>query len=161
MTAANTLYSRHWRPVALILCLAASITGRAAEDPRTLILGNWMTSDKSGIIHITALPDGTYEGRIAGGNQPGRRDDKNPDKSLRNRDLLDQVLLRGLRYDGDGKWSGGTIYDPNSGRSYHCNAELLSVGELKLHGFLGFPLLGRNELWKRYLGTNMLLPPAR
>ncbi len=149
------------RPIALLLCLAASVAGRAAEDPRALILGNWMTSDKSGIIQIAALPDGSYEGRIVGGNQPERRDTKNPDAALRDRELLDLVVLSGLHYDGNGKWSGGTIYDPNSGRSYHCSAELRSVQELKLHGYVGISLLGRNELWTRYLGTEMRLPPPR
>jgi uncharacterized protein (DUF2147 family) len=145
---------------ALCVWLAVSIA-HSDDALQTRILGNWMTSDKSGIIQIVALPDGTYEGRIVGGNQPNRRDAKNPDQALRERMLLDQILLRGLRYDGNGKWSGGTIYDPNSGHTYKCTAELVAPDALKLRGFLGFSLLGRNEFWTRYLGTNLNLPPAR
>jgi hypothetical protein len=59
--------------------------GGPADDPRSRILGNWLTADGSGIIRISVAADGSYEGRIVGGNQPGRRDARNPDASLRNR----------------------------------------------------------------------------
>jgi len=144
----------------VLLLPLATIAQAAATDPKQLILGNWLTADGGGIIHISLAADGSYEGRIAGGNQPGRLDTRNPDESLRGRSLLGAVLLRDLHYDGQGKWSGGRIYDPNNGHTYHCNAELVAPNELKLRGYLGFSLIGRNEMWTRYTGTRLDLPPV-
>jgi uncharacterized protein (DUF2147 family) len=71
------------------------------------------------------------------------------------------VILDDLRYAGDGKWTAGRIYDPNSGHSYHCSVELEGNDRLKLHGYIGIPLLGRNETWTRYLGNRMDLSQKR
>jgi uncharacterized protein (DUF2147 family) len=144
----------------LIALLPLATSAQAAADPRQLIVGNWLTADRGGIIQISLAPDGSYVGRIAGGNQPGRLDTRNPEESLRGRSLLGAILLRDLHYDGEGKWSGGLIYDPNNGHTYHCNAQLVTPNELKLRGYLGFSLIGRNELWTRYTGTRLELPPA-
>jgi uncharacterized protein (DUF2147 family) len=58
-------------------------------------------------------------------------------------------ILWNLQKDGDG-WSGGTILDPATGRTYKC---LLSVEDggmkLKVRGFIGFSLLGRTQYWLR------------
>jgi uncharacterized protein (DUF2147 family) len=58
-------------------------------------------------------------------------------------------ILWDLQKDGDG-WSGGTILDPESGKTYKC---LLSVEDggtkLKVRGFIGLSLLGRTQYWLR------------
>jgi len=74
--------------------------------------------------------------------------------------LLGQTILRGMSYEGGGKWSGGTIYDPDSGRTYKCHLERLDQDRLQVRGYIGFALLGRSQLWTRYLGSSMTLPPV-
>ncbi len=145
-----------------VLALSASIALAAlASDGREAgILGNWLTEPKDGIIQISLAAPSVYEGRIVGGNHPGRVDALNPDPAKRNQSLRGQVILRDLRYGGDGKWSGGTIYDPNNGHTYKCVIELISPDILKLRGYIGIPLLGREQTWTRYKGTSMELPPA-
>ena len=78
----------------------------ANDAQQSLILGNWLSEAKDGIIQISLASDANYEGRIVGGNHPGRTDDKNPDPAERSKPLRGRVILRDLRYDGEGKWSG-------------------------------------------------------
>jgi uncharacterized protein (DUF2147 family) len=152
----------------LALALAPAAAASAAEapaaaagdDPAAQILGNWLTEPRDGIIQISRAADGSYQGRIVGGNDPQRLDQHNPDQARRTQPLLGQTILQGMRYDGGGKWSGGTIYDPDSGRTYKCHLERLDQERLQVRGYIGFALLGRSQLWTRYLGSSMTLPPV-
>jgi uncharacterized protein (DUF2147 family) len=121
-------------------------------------IGRWLTDPPDGLIEISLAPDGTYQGKIVGGDSPNRTDLKNPDPAKRSAQLLGQRILRDLKYDGAGHWSGGNIYDPDSGHSYSCYLELLAPNKLKVRGYMGFSLLGRTQIWTRYTGTSPLLP---
>jgi uncharacterized protein (DUF2147 family) len=132
----------------------------AADVPAAQILGNWLTEPRDGIIEISLASDGSYQGSIVGGNDPQRLDQHNPDPARRGQTLLGQIILKGMRYDGEGKWSAGTIYDPDSGRTYQCRLQRLDAERLQVRGFLGISLLGRSQLWTRYLGSSMTLPAA-
>ena len=149
------------RLAAFLFLLAIAQGVAAIDDQQAPVVGHWLTETMDGIIEILPVADGKYEGRIVGGNNPQRADVKNPDPALRSRLLRGQVILRDLRHAGDGKWSGGTIYDPDSGRTYKCVVTLVAPDRLKVRGFIGFSLLGRSQVWTRYLGTSMDLPPAR
>ncbi|MGC3982146.1 MAG: DUF2147 domain-containing protein [Steroidobacteraceae bacterium] len=141
---------------AMMLLISGSVL--AADDAQTKVLGNWLTEPKDGIIQITQAGDGSLQGRIVGGNEPGKLDSNNPDPAKRNQVLRGQVIMSGLKYDGDGKWSGGSIYDPKGGSTYKCKLELRADGSLKVRGFIGFALLGKTQVWSRYTGTSMDLP---
>jgi uncharacterized protein (DUF2147 family) len=146
-----------------ILLLALSLAVPAAgssDDQATLILGNWLTEPRDGIIEISIAGDGTYQGKVVGGNSPQRQDQHNPDPARRAQLLLGQTIFQGMKYDGEGKWSGGTIYDPDSGRIYKCRLERLDAQRLQVRGFIGFALLGRSQVWTRYRGSSMTLPAA-
>lgn len=132
--------------------------GAQADDLQAKVLGNWLTEPKDGIIQITQLSDGTVQGRIVGGNEPGKLDSNNPDPAKRNQVLRGQVIMSGLQYDSQGKWSGGSIYDPKGGSTYRCKIELQADGSLKVRGFIGFALLGKTQTWTRYSGSSMDLP---
>ena len=143
-----------------VLLAAIALGAMADDDKQSRILGNWLTESKDGIIQISHAAGGAYEGRIVGGNQPGRLDAKNPDAALRSTALRGSVILRNLRYDGDGKWSGGAIYEPDTGRTYKCLVALSASDSLKVHGYIGISLLGKSQIWTRYLATSMDLPAA-
>jgi len=136
-------------------------TGAVAADARQAqAAGNWLTEPHDGIIQVTVAADGRMEGRIVGGNHPGLTDEKNSDPARRKLVLRGQVILRDMKYDGDGHWSGGTIYDPKKGREFKCNVALLESGALKVRGYMGISLFGISQTWTRYTGTSMDLPPA-
>lgn len=112
------------------------------------IEGQWLTEDKSGVIEITQV-EGVFQGKVVGGEKKGDGlDAKNPDPALRSRELMGLVILKNLKKDGD-EFTGGEVYDPNSGHTYKAKARLLEDGRLKLRGFIGISLFGRNELWTR------------
>jgi uncharacterized protein (DUF2147 family) len=142
---------------ALALPLARAAGG--ADGHAAQIVGDWLTEQHDGIIQISIADDGSYQGRIVGGNDPQRLDQHNPDETKRSHTLLGQTIFQGMKYDGDGKWSGGTIYDPDSGRSYKCRLEQLDQDRLQVHGFIGFALLGRSQVWTRFRGSSITLPP--
>jgi uncharacterized protein (DUF2147 family) len=143
----------------LLLALAVATAG-AGDDPAAQLLGHWLTEPRDGIIQISIAADGSYQGTIVGGNNPQRQDQHNPDTARRSQLLLGQIIVQGMKSDGEGRWSGGTIYDPDSGRTYKCRLELLDPDRLQVRGFIGFALLGRSQVWTRYRGSSMTLPPA-
>ncbi len=145
--------------LAALLALGLAAAVPAGDERPAQVFGNWLTEGRDGIIQISLAADGSYQGRIVGGDEPGRRNERDPDPSRRALTLRGLIIMRGLKYDGDGTWSGGTIYDPDSGRTYHCNLELLDNDRLRVRGYIGFSLLGRSQVWTRYLGQSMDLPP--
>ncbi|HEX9139056.1 MAG TPA: DUF2147 domain-containing protein, partial [Steroidobacteraceae bacterium] len=126
-------YKLNSATVALALgLLAFARSGLAADDMASRVLGNWLTEPKTGIIQITQRPDGKYDGRIVGGTTPTKVDQKNPDPARRALLLKGQLILHDMGYDGQGAWSGGTIYDPDSGHTYKALLQLNADGTLKV-----------------------------
>ncbi len=125
------------------------------SDPSQAVLGNWLVQSHDGIIQISRAPDGTYQGRIVGGINLNRLDSRNPDPAKRQNTLKGTVIITRLKYAGDDHWSGGTIYDPSSGKHYQCNLQLLYEDVLKVRGFRGIGLFGGSQIWSRYYATQM------
>jgi uncharacterized protein (DUF2147 family) len=149
--------------LAVALCAAAGLARTVAADAapasaaEPALVGRWLTEPRDGIIEITRAADGSYQGQIIGGSTPGRVDEHNPDPSRRQQGLLGRVILAGMHAEGEGSgvWSGGTIYEPDSGRAYRCRLELIDRDHLKVRGFIGFALLGRSQTWTRYTGSTL------
>ena len=59
------------------------------------------------------------------------------------------TILHGLRGIG-GEYEGGTILDPDEGRSYRCSVRLLEDGrKLEVRGYVGISFFGRTQTWMR------------
>lgn len=148
----------------LLLCalaLSSAHAARAAGDAQAdQIIGRWLTEPRDGIIEITRGAQGTYQGQIIGGNAPRRVDEHNPDPARRQMLLKGQVILKDMHADGEGGLVGGTIYDPDSGRTYRCHIEPLGADRLKVRGFIGISLLGRSQVWTRFTGASLDLSPG-
>lgn len=66
-----------------------------------------------------------------------------------NKPIVGLVIMKGLKKDGD-EYSGGTIMDPNNGKTYKCKIEVIEGGaKLKVRGYIGVSLAGRNQFWQR------------
>ena len=76
-----------------------------------------------------------------------RKDIKNPTKDLQSRDVLGLELLTKFSYN-DGTYSGGEIYDPETGKTYSCKMTL-EGDKLKVRGYVGISLFGRTEYFER------------
>ena len=129
------------------LLLARPVSASPAD-----IEGTWLSGDGDGLIQIRF--DGIeITARIQGSRNvdPERptTDVRNPDPQLRDRPLIGLDIFASFTYDGDNRWSGGFIYDPNSGKTYRGKLRLLDPNTLEVRGFIGFSLIGRSETWVR------------
>ena len=162
LTTSDSIGRRRLLQLMLLASLGLQLAPKASatDDQAAQILGNWLTEPRDGIIEISVASDGSYQGKIVGGNDPHRLDQHNPDPARRSLTLLGQTILQGMKYNGQGEWSAGSIYDPDSGRTYKCRLARLDKDRLQVRGFIGISLLGRSQVWTRYLGSSMTLPMA-
>lgn len=140
-------------PLLRFCSIFLSLIALSAWAGQSDVAGRWLSGDGEGWIEIQVVGDSLI-GIIAGSptirkGDPPRYDDLNPDPSLRDRPLDGMTIMSGLRYDGDGRWSGGTIYDPNSGKTYKCTLTQIDANTVKLRGYIGISLFGRSDTWTR------------
>jgi len=136
----------------LILLVIPIVSPSLAELPDAAIDGVWLSGDGDGWIEVTRDGEDLLGSVLGSPNDDptrARTDVNNPEPSLRNRPLLGLNIFSGFSYDGGGRWSGGTIYDPNSGKTYKCIVTLLDAETLSVRGYIGIALIGRTETWTR------------
>ena len=76
-------------------------------------------------------------------------DTSNPDPALRSRPILGMDLIAGFTPKGEGKWRGGTIYDPRDRKTYKCAMTLKPDGTLEVRGYVGLAVFGKTVVWTR------------
>jgi uncharacterized protein (DUF2147 family) len=125
------------------------------------ILGLWSTAGNNSRVEIFKCGN-NYCGKLAELKNPNYpADDKggmagqpkvdrlNPDPNLKTRPLLGLRMLEGFGYSGGNVWKGGTIYDPDNGKTYKCKMTLTDPKRLEVRGFIGISWLGRTVIWTR------------
>lgn len=71
------------------------------------------------------------------------------DGARKDKPIEGMVIMWGVRQDGDA-WDGGKILDPKNGKTYKVKLSMLDGGrKLDVHGYIGFALLGRSQVWER------------
>jgi uncharacterized protein (DUF2147 family) len=71
----------------------------------------------------------------------------NPDPSLRTRPVVGLQLIGDFKAERPGRWTGGRIYDPQTGRSYASKISLNPDGTLKVEGCVA--VVCQAQTWKR------------
>jgi uncharacterized protein (DUF2147 family) len=145
----------------LVLVVASVFALPVIADSGDGVLGQWMTADGKARIEIVRN-DQTYEGRIVWLKEPmypaddgkgmagqPKVDRENPDKTLKTRPIIGLLLVQGFKYVGGNVWEDGSIYDPESGKTYSCTMTLKMDGTLKVRGYVGISWFGRTEIWTR------------
>lgn len=136
--------------ILLTICFIISMMRVNAQSDR--IIGVWLTSNKEAKIEIYQK-ESHYFGKMIwltpDVDEKGKplTDTENPDPAKRNRKLEGLEIISGLAY-ADGKWKG-TIYDPESGKTYKSQIKLVNENTLELTGYVGLPMFGITETWKR------------
>ena len=131
----------------LLFVIWSALTATAQTNPNA-ITGLWMSPKKDTKIEIYQR-SGKFYGKIIWGSGTEIKDLKNPDKSLRDRDLVGLDILTDFVFDGKDTWQSGTIYDPREGKTYSCKMSLKGQNSLNIRGFVGISLFGRTETWDR------------
>ena len=120
-------------------------------------VGRWTTVDdvsgKAKSVVVIWEQDGKLFGRIQKLVNPDPQD-PNPrcvdcSGELKGKPVIGLRIMWDLQKDGDG-WSGGTILDPQTGKTYKCLVSVEDGGnKLKVRGFIGISLMGRTQYWLR------------
>ncbi|MBP2279793.1 uncharacterized protein (DUF2147 family) [Psychrobacter sp. PL15] len=105
-----------------------------AADP--LANTTWQTFDEGkpkGLVKITEA-NGVLTGKlVAAMTEKGKQ-------------YVGMTIISGLKSDGNGKYSGGTITDPAKDKTYRMTANL-SGNTLDLKGYIG--PFSRSQTWKK------------
>lgn len=117
-------------------------------------VGTWTTIDdktgeKRAIVNLS-ISGGTLNGTIVKVfPQPGDTGicSKCPG-AFKGKKIQGLGFVWGLKDQGNGVWSGGSILDPKSGKIYRAKMTL-EGNKLYVRGYVGVSILGRTQTWVR------------
>ena len=137
-------------------CFALAM-GPVAFSAAPTAAGLWEKLDQSGHpgawFRITDC-NGVYVGRIVKmfphpGENPSQMRCTLCQGDQKNAPVLGIIFIKGMRQDGL-SYQGGSILDPRDGTVYSALMELNPDGQnLTVRGYIGLPLLGQSETWRR------------
>jgi uncharacterized protein (DUF2147 family) len=122
------------RSLALAVGLTLAAAPAFAADP---VEGEWLIQDKGGKVRVAPCPGKADRmcGVTTSVKDPTKvLDVKNPDAAMRTKPLLGQQVMRDFKQAAPGRWTGGKIYDPKSGKTYDSKLTANANGSLKVEG---------------------------
>jgi uncharacterized protein (DUF2147 family) len=137
----------------LVLALALGAPALAAD---LTPVGTWTTIDDAtgkpkSIVQITET-GGKLEGKVLEVLQSEQGPHpvcKECDGERKDQPIEGMTIIWGVEKDGD-VWDGGKILDPKNGKTYKVKLTVTDNGQkLDVHGYIGFALLGRSQVWER------------
>ncbi len=133
----------------VVLMLFATCAWSQSLSP----LGVWTNQDGKAEFEIYKCGDKLC-GKIVSLKEPNRNgkpkvDQNNPEQKLQSRPLMGMVFMKGFEYEGSNKWDDGTIYDPESGKTYSCYMKILGKDKMEVKGYIGISLIGKSQAWTR------------
>jgi len=136
----------------IVIILSVNAIAKAQTDQ---IEGLWYNDVKSAKILITKASNGKFYGKVVWLKEPLKNgkpkvDELNSDEKLRTRPRLGLPVLADFVKDDDdkNKYTDGTIYDPNNGKTYSCKMTYKG-NTLDIRGYIGISLFGRTTTWSR------------
>ena len=140
-----------WRQPAANARPDPSLAATAADS----VVGRWKTIDgetgkPKSIVEITQAANGTINGHIVellNPSKPNPACDKCKD-DRKNKPITGMEIIRGMKADGGGEYSGGTILKPDEGKVYKSKMELIEGGKkLEVSGCIAF--ICKSQTWLR------------
>lgn len=140
------------KQIITVVLLLAGIS-LSAQTKADNIIGVWLTGGKEQARIQVYRSGDKYYGKIVWLKYPEanggpRLDKNNPDKNKQSQRIVGLVILKDFRFENEG-WNDGSIYDPESGKTYKCKLSLKDNGTLNVRGYIGISLFGRTETWVR------------
>ncbi|WP_312598086.1 DUF2147 domain-containing protein [Brevundimonas sp.] len=138
-----------WRWIVVAVVGLSAATPVSAQD--SLLLGRWRTASQGGVVEIHAC-GAALCGRVVDAaplrRNPDQTDVRNRDPSLRTRPLRGLRVLEGF-VGGPRSWTGGPLYDPDSGqRAGRGTLTLVERDRLSVRGCVA-AMLCRTQTWTR------------
>jgi uncharacterized protein (DUF2147 family) len=151
---------RFVRAFVLVTLMATAVTSLALAQPAA-IEGVWRSQDGEGFIDIAACAadPATRCGKLVwikkplGDDGKPQRDVKNADAALQKRPVCGLEIISAMKPQADGSYAGGSLYDPEEGKTYQGTLRLEST-QLVVTGFVEVPVLGKitdSEKWTRVI----------
>jgi uncharacterized protein (DUF2147 family) len=119
------------------------------------IIGTWLSEEKDLKVEIFKK-GGQFFGKVVWficdpktPNMEDFKDTENPNPKFRNRPWLGMQVVDNLTFNGTDTWEKGSIYDPNSGRTYNSVVRLKDINTLIVRGYWGFEIFGKNLVFHR------------
>ena len=135
------------RRIALLSTMAFGIAGPAAAAD---ITGVWLAPARSAHVEIDRCGE-TVCGKVLSATpaktNPSLLDVNNKRPELRSRPMIGRTLLDGF-IGGPVKWTGGWLYNPGDGNTYHGALTLLDPNHLQVKG-CALVILCRSQTWTR------------
>jgi uncharacterized protein (DUF2147 family) len=125
----------------------ALIAAPASATPDANPIGTWSTENGHGVIAIAPCGDALC-GRIVGIDRAPT--DPMP-TDVNGRPQCGLTIITDEKPAADGTWLG-QITDPRDGATYQAKLWVDAGGALHLRGFIGVPLLGSTQIWRKYNG---------
>ncbi|WP_273777714.1 DUF2147 domain-containing protein [Acinetobacter sp. GSS19] len=142
------------KKLALALGLFSAAVLTHAADPLNGTV--WKTIDDKtkqpkAIVKFTELKNGTLNANIQNILTPGEENAcKKCEGPYHNKSLKGLTIVHNLKLSEGQQYEGGSILDPQSGKTYKLKAEITEGGKkLNLRGYIGISVLGRNQTWIR------------
>jgi uncharacterized protein (DUF2147 family) len=162
MQEAQTPSRRVARLAGLAVVFLLGFAGMSAAKADNGVEGWWV--DQTGKAGIIIAPCGaSLCGTIKWLREPldpagkPKTDIHNPNVALRSRGVCGLAILGNFTSDGSGGYTGGWVYDPDSGNTYKSHMHVAADGKLHVRGYIGISLLGRTEIMTRPAAP---LPPC-
>ncbi|MBB2151623.1 DUF2147 domain-containing protein [Pedobacter gandavensis] len=138
----------------LVIVLLSGLPAFSQESPQNpdRIVGKWMTEKKNLIVEVYKH-DHKYKAKIVWFDDTDdlsrpaemRRDDQNPDPSLRKRKILGLEILKLLEYNQKtNSWEDGIIYDALTGKEWSSYAFITNKGLLRVKGYWHFKIFSKS-----------------
>ena len=144
-----------------LLCgIAALLVSFGAAAQSATPVGLWKTIDDStrkdkSYVRITDA-GGVLSGKIEKLIDSPDADKLVCDKCTddrKDKPIVGLQVIRGVKKSEEadsGRWEGGTILDPNNGKTYKVRLTPIEDGrKLEVRGYIGTPVFGRTQTWVR------------
>jgi len=135
----------------ILLSLLLGLTSGYGQADK--IVGIWSPSKGTSQIRIFKATNGKYYGKVEWLKEDkDKLDVNNPDEKLRANKIWGMMILKDFVYNKEkNHWDGGTVYDPDNGKTYDCYMWFEDdPNSMTLKGYvLGMKFVGRSDNWKR------------
>jgi uncharacterized protein (DUF2147 family) len=134
--------------IAALFVLAVALTGAPSQPVDAT--GLWKTPVDRGVIRIERCGADLCGRAVSSARLralPDQKDARNRDPALRGRAIRGLLILK-LHPLGPGRWGGGSVYNPDDGRTYKADLEMVGEGRLRLRGCIVAPFC-RTQTWTR------------
>lgn len=141
------------QPALFALALAFAAPTLAAE---LTPVGTWTTIDDTTNKPKSIVQIAEVDGKLLGKVVQVLQSDEGPhplckkcEGDRKDQPVEGMTIIWGVTKDGD-VWDGGKILDPKTGKIYKVKLTVTDNGQkLDVHGYIGFALLGRSQVWER------------